>query len=179
LERFVEGGMSNRDIMTLSLQGDRSLRPLLQEKHMESQPKISPNGTYIAYVSNESGKNEVYVRPFPEVNNGWWQVSTDGGDSPLWSPDGRELFYINGDAVMAVLVETYAAFSHGTPKLLFRGRYGFPSAPFPATQWDISDDGKRFLMMKESEASAAAGPRPKISIVVNWFEELKKRVPLK
>ena len=179
LLRFFESDMSNQDIMTLSLQGDRSLRPLMQEKHLESQPKISPNGTYIAYVSNESGENEVYVRPFPEVNKGWWQVSTDGGDSPLWSPDGRELFYLNGDTVMAVLVETYAAFSHGTPKPLFRGRYAFPSSPFPGTQWDISADGKRFLMMKEPEVSAAAGPRPKISIVVNWFEELKKRVPLK
>ena len=78
---------------------------------------------WMAYASNESGKYEVYVRPFPEVNKGKWQVSTSGGNSPLWSPDGRELFYRSGDAVMAVPVETEPTFKPGKPTVLFRGTY--------------------------------------------------------
>ena len=81
------------DIGMLSMEGDRKWKPLLQEKYHETQPQISPDGRWMAYVSDESGKSEVYVRPFPDVDKGKWQVSTSGGDSPLWSPDGRELFY--------------------------------------------------------------------------------------
>ena len=72
---------------------------------------VSPDGRWMAYTSDESRKNEVYVRPFPEVNNGRWQISKDGGDSPLWSPDGCELFYRSGDAVMAVSVKTEPGFN--------------------------------------------------------------------
>ena len=72
---------------------------------------------------DESGKAEIYVRPFPEVDTGKWQVSTSGGWNPLWSPDGRELFYRNGDSVMAVAVQTEPTFKAGKPKLLFRGAY--------------------------------------------------------
>jgi Tol biopolymer transport system component len=121
--QFIEGGMSNQDIMMLSMEGDRATKPILQDKFLEIQPKISPDGRWMAYVSNESGKTEVYVRPFPDVNKGRWQVSTDGGDSPIWSPNGRELFYLNGDAVMAVSVDAERELSLGTPELLFRGSY--------------------------------------------------------
>lgn len=129
----------------------------------------------MAYASNESGRYEVYVRPFPEVNKGKWQVSTGGGDSPLWSQDGRELFYRSDDSVTAIAVQTEPTFKCGKPVPLFRGTYvGFSMADRMA--WDISPDGKRFLMMKEvvstAKPTAPEGPR-KINIVVNWFEELK------
>ena len=142
-------------------------------------PQISPDGRWMAYMSDESGQNEVYVRPFPEVNKGRWQVSTGGGKSPLWSPNSRELFYLSSDSVMAVTVQTEPTFSLGTPKTLFRLTYiaGSTSGGMP---WDISPDGKRFLMMKEagSTSKPAEAPR-KINIVVNWTEELKQRVPAK
>ena len=100
------------------------VRALLKEKYAETEPKISPDGRWMAYTSDESGTNEIYVRPFPEVDSGaLWQVSTNGGNSPLWSPDRHELFYRDGDAVMAVLVKTDPAFSHESPKTLFRGMY--------------------------------------------------------
>jgi len=161
------------------MEGDRKWRPLLEQKYNETQPKISPDGQWMAYSSDESGKYEVYVRPFPEVSKGRWQVSTSGGDSPLWLPNGRELFYRNGDSVMAVAVETKPTLSFGASKILFKSQnlglnesYGNP--------WDIHPDGKRFLMIKPAAstgaAPTAAGPR-KINIVVNWFEELKQRVP--
>jgi serine/threonine-protein kinase len=176
------------DIGIFSMKGDHAQKLLLQGKYMETQPRVSPDGRSIAYCSDESGTREIYVRPFPEIDKGRWQVSTNGGHTPLWSPDGRELFYLTGntDAVMAVGVETDPAFRAGKPQLLFRGKYVGP-LPDDGVPWDISPDGRRFLMMKEPEIkpdsspaaeTAAAGPR-KINIVVNWFEELQQRAPAK
>jgi hypothetical protein len=117
------------------------------------------------------------------VNKGRWQVSTNGGDSPLWSPNGDELFYRNDDAVMAVSVTTEPSFNTlGTPKVLFRGSFIGPGA-FDGTPWDIHPNGKKFLMIKPpastGAAPTAASPQPKINVVLNWFEELKQRVPVK
>jgi serine/threonine-protein kinase len=158
-------------IEALSMEGNRELRTLLKEKYNEAGPKISPNGRWMAYMSAESGKTEVYVRPFPEVNNGRWQISTSGGDYPLWAPNGRELFYRNGDTVMAVAVETEPTFKPGKAEVLFQGKYG---------DWDISPDGKRFMMLKQAAQTVKpAESLRKINIVVNWFEELKQRVQVK
>jgi serine/threonine-protein kinase len=161
-------------IGALSIAGDRKWKPLLQEQFYEAHPQVSPDGRWMAYV--ESYQGEVYVRPFPEVDKGKWQVSTGGGSDPLWSHDGRELFYRTSDSVIAVDVQTEPTFKAGKPKPLFRGANFFGGGH----AWDLSPDGKRFLMLKEevSTASAAGGPR-KINIVLNWFEELKQRVPVK
>ena len=179
MQNFFPNGKANLNFGVLAMEGDSKYRPLLKEKYHESQPQISPNGRWMAYVSNESGQAQIYVRPFPEVDAGRWQVSTSGGNSPLWSRDGRELFYRSGDAVILVPVKTEPAFSFETPKTLFRGAYrpGMPLSPY---QWDVSLDSKRFLMMKEAGATASTGGgAPKINIVLNWFEELKQRVPAK
>jgi Tol biopolymer transport system component len=162
----------------ISMEGDHARKPLLQEKYYEKDPRISPDGRWMAYASNESGKYEVYVRSFPEVNKGKWQVSTNGGNTPLWSPDGRELYYHIGDAAMAVPVEMEPTFKAGKPTVLFRGTFVRSVAGIDLTDWtywDISPDGKRFLMLKDA---AVEGPR-KINIVMNWTEELKQRVPTK
>ena len=170
-------------IGALPLGGERKWKLLLQERHMVVQPRISSNGRWLAYTSNESGRNEIYVHPYPDVSTGKWQVSTEGGDSPLWSQDGHELFYRNGDEVMAVPVKTDPSFSMETPKILFKGTYvtaNFNMGTLELNPWDISPDGKHFLMMKESGANASAGEGPrKINVVLNWFEELKQRVPVK
>jgi len=165
----------------LSIEDNPEWNPLLQEEFEELLPKISPDGQWMAYVSDETGEAQVYVRPFPEVDKGKRQVSTSGGSSPLWSPDGRELFYRNGDSVMAVQMGPDLKF--GTPKKLFSGTYDVPyEVDFSRqTMWDISPDGKRFLMLKlvgtGDDKSTSPVPR-KINIVLNWFEELKKRVPV-
>jgi eukaryotic-like serine/threonine-protein kinase len=166
--------LASSHIGALSIEGDRKWKPLLQEKFYEARPQISPNGRWMAYVSSESGGQvDVYVRPFPEVDKGKWQVSTGGGGNPLWSHDGRELFYGSGNSVIGVDVQTEPTFKTGKPKLLFQGAY---------SAWDLSPDGKRFLMIKPPAstpaAPTAAGPQ-KINIVLNWFEELKQRVPVK
>jgi serine/threonine protein kinase len=174
LEEYPDG-----NIGMLSLEGERKWKPLLQEKYRESQPQISPDGRWLAYTSNESGKEEIYVRPFPNINGGRWKISTNGGKNSLWSPNAREVFFRNEDAVIAVPVKTDPIFSPETAKVLFRGKY-FYAGPVVGTLWDISPDGKRFLMIKEqgTTASGGSGPR-KINIVINWFEELKQRVPVK
>jgi len=168
------------DIGMVSMEGNHTRKPLLQEKYNESYPRVSSDGRWMAYASDESGKTEVYVCTFPDVNKDKWQISTNGGNSPLWSPDGRELFYRSGDATMAVRVETEPDFKPGKPTVLFQRTY-YASSAGVAAAWDISPDGKRFLMMKEDASTGkpvAEGPR-KINIVVNWFEELKQRVPVK
>jgi serine/threonine-protein kinase len=170
------------NIGALSMEGEHEYKPVLEDNYDEGQSQISPDGQWIAYSSDESGKYEIFVRPFPEVNNGRWQISTAGGDTPLWSPNGRELFYRNGDAVMAVAVETEPVFKAEKPETLFQGAYiPFGFSMQDASTWDISRDGKRFLMMKEATtagmATAAEYPR-EINIVVNWFEELKQRAPV-
>jgi serine/threonine-protein kinase len=169
-------------IAALSMEGDRKYRPLLREKYNEVEPQISPDGRWMAYASNESGQYEVYMRPFPEVDKGKWQISTSGGTAPIWSRDGRELFYRSRDAVMMVSVKTEPTLRLETPKTLFHGTHVSSDirGGGEVTPWDISPDGKRFLMMKEvgSNVSEAGGPR-KINIVVNWIDELKRRVPVK
>jgi Tol biopolymer transport system component len=89
------------DIGLISIEGNYARKLLLQEKYYDCHPQVSPDGRWIAYASNESGKYEVYVRPFPEADKGKSQISTNGGDNPLWSPDGRDLFYRNGDSCMS------------------------------------------------------------------------------
>jgi eukaryotic-like serine/threonine-protein kinase len=160
-------------IWALSMEGDRARKPLLyQEKHSEAEPEISSDGRWIAYTSDESGRNEVYVRPFPEVDKGKWQVSMSGGAHPLWSPDGQELFFLSEEnAVMAVPVETDPQFKiNGTPTVLFQAESLYPGSSTGI--WHISPKDGRFLMLKDSGTGA---PR-KINIVVNWLEELKQKV---
>ena len=170
-KHLVGSARTQRDIGMMSLEGDHGLRPLLQEAYRENQPAISPDGLWMAYTSDESRMNEVYVRSFPDVNWEKTQVSNSGGDSPRWSRDGSELFYRNGDAVMAVAVKTKPSFNIvGTPQVLFKGNY-------VGLDWDVHPDAKRFLMLKPPETSgedSAAQSPIRITIVLNWFEELKQ-----
>ena len=168
------------DIWTLSLEGDHLVKPLLNKDYLVSQPRISPNGRWIAYISSKTQREEVYVRPFPDVDKGQWQISTTGGDTPLWSPDGGELFYMSGDAVVAIPVNTEDQSFQilGNPKVLFRGPYAcLTKNVSDAISWDISPDGKRFLMIKEADPPASDAVSRKIIFVTNWFKELKEKAP--
>ena len=120
---------------------------------------------------------EIYVRPFPAVGDGLWQISTAGGVQPLWAPHGRELFYVAPDgALMGVLVEARGAkWSAGAPARLLEGRY-FRGAGNVIRHYDVTADGQRFLMIKDDPANADSA---QIIVVQNLFEELKSKVPTK
>jgi serine/threonine-protein kinase len=177
---FIMGNSegTKEDINAISMEGDHAKKQLLHEKPAEVEPRISRDGRWMAYSCNESGQFEVYVRPYPDVDGGKWQISTDGGVWPLWSPDGRELFYRNEDKYMGVTVKTEPIFSFEPPKVLFQGTYVIATTAF-LSNWDISPDGERFLMIKKAQPTASAETSPpKVNIVLNWFEELKERVPM-
>jgi Tol biopolymer transport system component len=160
-----------RDIWVLRV-GDRKAQPFLRTPFNEAAARFSPDGRWLAYISDESGRYEIYVQPYPGPG-GKWQISTEGGTEPAWNPNGRELFYRSGDKMMAADIATRPGFAAGKPRMLFEGRY----QPTPATtpNYDVSPDGPRFLMLKPS-GSAEAAPT-QINVVLNWFEELKRRVP--
>jgi serine/threonine-protein kinase len=146
---------------------------LVSSPAAEYAANISPDGRYFAYQSAESGgRFAVYVRPYPNVSQGPWQISTEGGKAPVWARTGGELFYLDeSNALMAVPVQTSGSqFDHGTPVKLFDTKY---SGDFYSC--DVTPDGQRFLMMKESDAGERT-PRT-IVVVLNWFEELRRRVP--
>ena len=130
----------------------------------------------MAYESDESGQLEIYVRPFPNVEDGRWQVSAGGGTRPLWAPDERELFYLAPQGeLMAVPVRTEPNFTHGNAEMLLEGRIYAGAGDAPGRTYDISPDGKRFLMIKNADDDGTSDP--KLILVENWLEELKRLVP--
>ena len=162
------GGETKSDIWMLRLDGDRSPQPFLRTSASETNARISPDGRWVAYVSDASGPNEVYVQSFP-AQGPRRQISTAGGIEPLWSRDGRELFYQSGDKLMVVDVVTSPTFSAGTPRVLFAGRYGI--SPTGITANSQSADGRRFLRNQQVQPPQ---PLDSIDVVLNWFEQLKQ-----
>ena len=164
------------DLGMVSLEGERSSTPLLNTNAVEANATISPDGRWMAYQSSESGQFEIYVRPFPDVDDGKWQVSSDGGRWPLWAPDGRELFYLQQDMeMMAASVETEPTFTIGKREPLFGMEPYFVQAIVRRVA--ISPDGQRFLLLKIGTGSEDAAVPPSIIVVQNWFQELKRLVP--
>ena len=139
----------------------------------EQNPQLSPDGHWVAYRSNDSGQSEVYVNAFPEPG-GRVKISPDGGTEPVWARLGSELFYRNGDKMMAVDVEMGSTFSAGVPRVLFEGQYA--RVVWHDANYDVSLDDQQFLMIKEGTPDESATP-PSLILVQNWFEELKRLVP--
>ncbi len=162
---FHQATGSGRDIWMFPLNGEAT--SFLATSFTEQMAMFSPDGRWLAYVSNESGRFEVYVQAYPGPG-GRWPISIEGGAEPMWSRDGRELFYREGNKMMAVAVRTAPTFMAEKPRLLFEGPYVTNSN---AANYDISLDGQRFLMIKEE------GQSSEINVILNWFEELKRLVP--
>ena len=162
------------DIQYVERQDDGSWKDhsFLKSPSSEAWGRISPNGRYVAYLSDESGTGEIYVQPFPE-GGARTQVSTKGGYAFVWSRDGAELFYIkNREYMVSVEVSTEDGFSVGETKQLFR--YPFRIGGFAVPPYDVSPDGRRFLVRGAVPESGAAS-MPKIRIVQNWYEEFRDR----
>jgi len=164
-----------QDIGAVGIDGKTPPQMLIATPAREDTPRISRDGRWLAFETNETGADEIFVRPFPDVNQGRWRVSTEGGVDPMWAPDGRRLYYRSGQSIMAVAVNADPPSGWGIPARLFQleGRYLFLQG---ATELDISADGRRFLVIKESGADGPAAP-PQIIVVHNWLEELKRLVP--
>jgi eukaryotic-like serine/threonine-protein kinase len=147
---------------------------VLNSPFIEYRPEVSPNGRYVAYLSNESGRDEIYVRPFPRVQDGIWRVSTDGGVKSAWARNGRELYYLDPSSVLnAVPVDTAGPrFSFGTPVKLFQ--MASDAQAYAPRDYDVAQDG-RFLVVKP-DAPASRRPADMV-VIMNWFEELMAKLP--
>ena len=161
------------DIGVLPLEDPKARRTLRQTPDIERNAVISPNGRWMAYESERSGRFEIYVRPFPNVDSAEYKVTTEGGIAPVWARDGGELFYWKESGalvtIMSVPIAPGTEFDFGASHQIVQGSYARPSWD---TQYDVGPDG-RFVLLK------AAGPPPRDDIVtvLNWFEELKRVVP--
>ncbi len=183
--RGTDGRRGNSDLIILDVGDGRGFRPsepkpLVATPFEEYNAEISPDGRWLAYQSNRSGVFEVYVVPFPAVESGQWPVSTGGGTEPLWRSDGRELFYrAPTGAVMRVEVAPGTTWKTGSPAQVIEARsYVLGSDPLGRT-YDVSPDGRRFVMMKNAESPVQTSAVRRIVVVQNWFEELKALVPTK
>ena len=156
--------------------GTPAVQQFLESATSDGAPQLSPDGRWVAYASDESGRGrEIFVRAFPGPG-GPWRVSTDGGNEPQWNPNGRELFYRSARKMMAVDVDTAAGFTSGKPHLLFEGDFDQVQQGFVRANYDVSPDGQRFLMVQP--ATPAEPPPSQITVVLNWSEELKRLVPV-
>jgi hypothetical protein len=167
-------GDSGANIWMMSLDSDRPPRPLLNSPANEAWAELSPDNKWLAYGSDSSGRFEVYVQPFPGPGQ-HEQISYGGTDSPLWSPSGRELFFMTRGDVPSVLrvhaidVTPGVPFKSGTPPVLFEGRFGRTGSP---TAYDVSRDGSRFLMVEHLDPPSQ--PVTRMRLVLNWFTELRR-----
>jgi eukaryotic-like serine/threonine-protein kinase len=172
------------DLYLLPLQGERRSKPLIQTTFIERNADLSPESAWIAYESNESGQFQVYVRPFPNVEGGRWQVSTSGGSTrPVWARSGKELFYLNGDGVLtAVPVRIEGStFSAGNPSKVLETKYYGVGGGNNGRTYDVSANGQRFLMIKDAPTNDQQPTTTPASMIVtlNWTEELKRLSPAK
>jgi Tol biopolymer transport system component len=170
----------NDQIRVLPMDSDRKPRLFLESRFNLRYPEFSPDGRWMAYVSDESGAFEVYVQPYPGPGEKT-RVSTDGGNSPIWTANGRELLYrastSGGAGFFSAAILSLAPFRADTPRLLFKSKTGEYGSTTPVRDWDVSADGQRFLLRRPVESTDK--PVTEMHVVLNWTEELKRLVPTK
>ena len=166
---YTVNDQGDRDIWTLPVDGEPV--PFLATDANERAPRLSPDGRWLAYISDQSGEDRVFAQAYPSGGERF-SVSTGSGTEPVWSRDGRELFYRTGNEVWAVNVDTDTGFRPGVPRLLFEAPYISDFIDQGNPNYDVSLDGEQFLMVR-GNADAAL----QLVVVQNWFEELKRLVP--
>ncbi len=174
----TRGPQTGDDISIATIGPPVETRPLLNTVHAEAAPAISPDGRWLAYQSDESGRAEVYVRPFPAVDQGLWTISTGGGTEPRWAPDGRELFFTarsggwaTPGVLMSVPVGPGSTFVAGQPTAVLKIPAGASQA------YDVAPDGRFLFHFQRSSRPAEEALRQQIIVAQNWTEELKRLVP--
>ena len=179
-KQLVVGELTSagNDLTLVHLDGTARTEPLIHTAFEEINGEISPDGRWLAYESNELRQREIYVRPFPNVNGGRWQVSIGGGQQPLWARSGRELLYVSPslNGLISVAVATDSTFSNRNGVKVFDTSTYLTAGA--GRSYDLSPDGRKFLMIKNAAASGSPDQPPAaITVVLNWQEELKQRVP--
>jgi len=163
----------SHDLLAIPLQPPGAPRPILESQSGERNGEVSPDGRWLAYESDESGRTEIHVRPFPAITGGRWQVSSEGGRMPLWSRDGREFFYVGADGLlMGVRLQVRDTWRAAPPTRILPARF-YDSGAAAGRTYDIAPDGQRFLVIKQGGGDNAP---QNIVVVQNWFEELKRLV---
>ena len=165
---------TQRDLWVLSPDGTSS--PFLESEFNEMAPRLHPNGRWVAYVSDQSGEDRIYLQPFPDGGR-VVLVSAESGTEPVWSRDGRELFYRDGSRMMTVAVDTDNEISVGVARVVFEGHYALDPLAVGIPNYDVSADGERFLMVVDA-ADGDGTASLDVVLVENWFQELKERVPV-
>ena len=173
--RMVGGGIGFGTSLIIIGGDTPTMRDILKDEN-PMNPRISPDGKWLAYQSRQSGQYEIYVRPFPDVDRERRQVSVQGGTRPVWARNMREIFYLSpAGAMMSVAVAPDAQFTSKEPVKLFQIRHRIGGASEPFTMYDVAPDGRRFLVIKDGELESLAEPR--LTVIQNWFEELQRLVP--
>jgi len=177
-EKVMPSGTGRRrDLWMLPMSGERKPSAYLATPFDEGQPVLSPNGKWLAYVSNEARTYQVVVQPFPDPSSGKWQISTDGGVYPRWRRDGRELYYLDRQRrIVAVSVTEEGGFKIGKTTPLFETALPFPDGPPTFVPYDVSADGQRFLIsVRQDQLPPATNSTPTpITVVLNWTAALKQ-----
>ena len=173
---FVEGQLGSEDLWALDLDGER-VESVVVTDAVDRNGEVSPDGRWLAYESNASGTFEIYVQPFPAGGDGVRQVSQGGGSMAVWARDGRSLFYLSGDTLMAAPAESGSTDAIGVPEVVLEGfGMGNPTVG-TGRNFDVSPDGQRFLVVRQAQSSDGAPAVPGFIYVQNWFEELTRLVP--
>jgi eukaryotic-like serine/threonine-protein kinase len=170
--------MTAGDVMQMTLDKEHRVTPLVASRFNERNGVVSPDGRWLAYEANDTGRYEIWVRTYPDVDSGLWQVTTTGGTRPLWAPNGQELFYVSQTgALMRVGIERNVSWAATPPTEVVKEGYFTMQGGFPARSYDISPDARRFLLMKMVDESVQGTAPATLIVVEHWVEELKRRVP--
>ncbi len=164
--------------LTVLPDGEVEHGPLLVEPYGERDATFSPDGKWFAYNTNETGRYEIYVQPYPAGSGAKRRITEEGGQFPVWAREGPELFFLNQGQLWAVEVRTEPTLTWDDPVPLFQAPWAMTAGAF--VNYDVTADGQRFVVLTAAAGQDTAGepPRPQIHVVLNWFEELKALVPL-
>jgi len=169
-------GMSGFGVLSaLPLDGDRRPKPLMRTPVNAVNAALSPDGHWLAYQSTESGQDDVHVRPFPELESGHWQISSDGGSRPAWAPSGHEVFFLDSRYRLMTASLQQKPFGITKPSAAFL--FGFPPRAGASRFFDVSPDGQQFLAIRSVAQKDEAAQPNQLRIVLNWDEELKRLAP--
>jgi Tol biopolymer transport system component len=159
---------SNRDLYARRVNGDTATITLAAASHIDERaPQLSPDGKWLAYSSTESRQSEVYVSPFPNTSASRTQVSLDGGNEPLWAPNGKELFYLSGTDLVAAKIEAAPPALRVVSRTRLFSRSSYNRNGTIGRMYDVSPDGQRFIMTRKRGTSGQ-----RLVLVLNWFAEL-------